>query len=296
LQRHNLGSVVSSLVLGSPTDSLKGKSKKDAKQQHGRSLEKRPQDSTIKCALDRVEAKGKRVDMVVPFREKNLTVPVSIKMIGLSESNVDDSNLDSTREETIVVAENGCDSDTGDIQTRRSEMKRTKKQIKQQIANIATQTDMDLVKMEQDYAQKRIAWCQKLKSLRSLSDPAECIKYLGTCKVAQLQEEGKCLREEMTQWEKHILEETTLMNRLIRESLSIQSMTRELMSDINRAECDHVRYSSTLISLQEAICSLSKLQEEAEHTTFECDQQSFVSNFVPILKNREYVDLKRRFG
>jgi hypothetical protein len=69
LQRHNLGSLVTLLVVGSPLASPNGKSKKDGKK-NGRSLEKRLQDSTGKLSLGRLDTKEKNAEKGVNQEKK----------------------------------------------------------------------------------------------------------------------------------------------------------------------------------------------------------------------------------
>ena len=89
-----------------------------------------------------------------------------------------------------------------------------------------------------------------------------------------------------------ILDQTMLMNRLIGESLDVQSKTKQVLSEINRAELDYGRYASTLDALRTVHFSFSKILEK-EQSTFDDNAQNFVSNFILRNKDKEYMNLKR---
>jgi hypothetical protein len=99
----------------------------------------------------------------------------------------------------------------------------------------------------------------KLESLGVQSDPAEGIKYLRSNKVAKLHEEGKQLRKEIKRLEEEKLEQISLTNQLITESVDIQRQTTEIVSKIARAELQNMKHASAMNALRLAHSSTSTL-------------------------------------
>jgi hypothetical protein len=252
LQRHNLGSVVSTLLLGSTVEqtsslpSPTGKTKKIPKKKI-RSAEKQRSRDAVSIEAELAELVSRSQGTAGDLTEaKEELAPLRLPVF-------EESNLASL----------ATTSGKGDhIESLRSQVKKMKKHTKQKIFDIKMHTEEGILDLEHSSAQKKATLVEKLKSIGADADPTVGVKYLRTKKVGKLHEEGKSLRNEIKQLEHGISEESTLTANLITESLEIQHNTREVLGRIARAERQHEIYTNSVRALQSTHTSLSSLLEE----------------------------------
>jgi hypothetical protein len=257
LKRHNIGSVVTNLVLGSPIEqtgdmgSPNAKSKKTVKKKIRPADKQKSRETVdIEAELAELVSRGKETDDLVKLRNSApLTKQVAVP---------------SQLGEADVIAPTAKSHHDNNIESLRSHVKKMKKHTKQKIFEIKMQTEEDILNMENSSGHKKAALVEKLKSIGADADPTAGVKYLRTKKVGKLHEEGKSLRKEIKQLENDICEEAALTTNLIAESLEIQKNTQDVLGLIARAERQHAIYTNTVKALQTTHSSLSSLLDEGQ--------------------------------
>ncbi|KAG7356437.1 hypothetical protein IV203_001123 [Nitzschia inconspicua] len=282
LQRHNLGSAVSNYILGSAISTPNLKSKKDFKKSK-RQLEKRR--STLEGLATNIPLATKERH-IGNLNDTATEISRSLSTYGSNHSH----EMRSAVEGNDNIGDKFCESK---IERLRLEVKRKKKQMKQQISEMRSQTEEDILNMEKDFEYEKIALGQMLESFGDDSNPAERLKYLCSSKVARLHEEGKSLRKQIELLQSDVASEFALTSELVRESLDIQTKTKELIAEISRVELENARHASSVNALRIIHKSLSTLLEDDE-ARYQEDAKSFVSNFIPNLEETQYMPLKRR--
>ncbi|KAL3912576.1 MAG: hypothetical protein SGILL_006827, partial [Bacillariaceae sp.] len=252
LQRHNLGSAVSTLMLGSPVPSSpSSKSKKDTKKRTRLEKQRSRRGLTNDVALSLIATK----------EDTNTALP---------SPSEDDMELKRTRElsakasipeikELLPTANNGNDDKlpSTDIEMLMLQVKRTKKETKQKIFAVRSQTEEEILNMEHELEHRKAELLQKLISLNVESNPAEGIKYLSSIKVAGLHEKGKRTREEIKKLEEAISDQVSLTNFLIEDSVDVQKKTTKVVSEISRVELRNTKYTTAMNALRLAHSSVS---------------------------------------
>ena len=257
LKRHNLGSVVTNLVLGSPVEQTGSMGSPNAKSR--KSLKKKIRSTDKQKSRETVDIEAELAELVSRGKE----IDDRIKTTGTSPLTMQ-TPVHSQLGEADVIAPTAKSHQDNNIESLRSHVKKMKKHTKQKIFDIKMQTEEDILNMENTSGHKKAALVEKLKSIGADTDPTAGVKYLRTKKVGKLHEEGKSLRKEIKQLENGICEEATLTTNLISESLEIQKNTQDVLGLIARAERQHAIYTNTVKALQTTHSSLSSLLDEEE--------------------------------
>ena len=251
LQRHNLGSAVSTLVLGSAFSSPSEKSKKDAKKRRRMENQKKRDVLPSDIAFALIENEGDT------SHERFGDSPVASKSIK-KQTKEQSPSLEIQQLET----ENDNDKSLADIEKLRLQVRRARKSATQRMSELRSRTEEEILTMEHEMKQQKAMLVQKLESLGVKSDPAKGVKYLCSTKVAKLHEEGKQLRKEMKKIEDEKIEQVSLTNQLISESVDIQRQTGELVTKISQTEMQNSKHAMTLNALRLAHSSISSVLDE----------------------------------
>jgi hypothetical protein len=251
LQRHNLGSTVSTLVLGSPL-SCNERSKKSVKKRNRVEKQKNSDDFPCKIPPGLIESEDETCldpsTSDIFITSNGITEPADEPFIAVAQMPSHGANSD-----------RHSDQSSTDMEKLRLEVKQTRKSTKQKILDLRSETEEEILNMEHQLEHQKMSLLSKLESLGVQSDPAEGIKYLRSNKVAKLHEEGKQLRKEIKRLEEEKLEQISLTNQLITESVDIQRQTTEIVSKIARAELQNMKHASAMNALRLAHSSTSTL-------------------------------------